>query len=82
MTTLAREVSNKGMNRILAALLLLTLAAPAGGQGFEKGMQTFRFGDCATDLLGYRPAAEHGGAQAQYCLAEGYARGQGGLSGT
>ena len=28
-----------GMKRILAALLLLTLAAPAWGQDFEKGYQ-------------------------------------------
>ena len=37
----ACERSNKGMKRILAALLLLTLAAPAWGQDFEKDMQAY-----------------------------------------
>ena len=40
-----REVSNMGMKRILAALLLLTLAAPAWGQDYEKGMQAYDRGD-------------------------------------
>ena len=38
------------MKRILAALLLLTLAAPAWGQDFEKGMQAY-WRDAYPDLL-------------------------------
>ena len=36
-----REASNMGMKRILAALLLLTLAAPASGQDFERGLRAY-----------------------------------------
>ncbi len=37
----ACERSNMGMKRILAALLLLTLAAPAWAQDFEKALEAF-----------------------------------------
>ena len=46
------------MNRILAALLLLTLAAPASGQDFEKGSQAYERGDYATALSEWHPLAE------------------------
>ena len=39
----AGVVFNMGMKRILAALLLLTLAAPAWRQDFEKGMRAYLF---------------------------------------
>lgn len=45
--TTNRLTSNMGMKRVLAALLLLTLAAPAWGQ---KGYQAHERGDCATVL--------------------------------
>ena len=38
------------MKRILAGLLLLTLAAPAWGQDFEKDMQAY-WCDAFSDLL-------------------------------
>ncbi len=41
----ARQVFNVSMKRILAALLLLTLAAPAWGQDLEKGFQAYERGD-------------------------------------
>ncbi len=46
----AYKASNKGMKRILAALLLLTFAAPAWGQDFGKGFQAYARGDFATAL--------------------------------
>ena len=33
------------MTRILTAVLLLTLAAPAWGQDFNKGFQAYKRGD-------------------------------------
>ncbi len=38
------------MKRILAALLLLTLAAPAWGQDFEKGLEAYDQRDNATAI--------------------------------
>ena len=46
------------MKRILAALLLLTLAAPAWRQDFEKGVEAALRGDYATAVKWYRKAAE------------------------
>ena len=46
-----------GMKRVLAALLLLTLAAPAWGQ---KGYQAYERGHCFTVLEEMLPPAEHG----------------------
>ena len=56
------------MKRILAALLLLTLAAPAWGQDLEKGFQAYERGDDATALREWRPLAEEGHADAQFRL--------------
>ena len=41
----AHKASNTGMKRILAAVLLLTLATPASGQDFEKGRDAYMRGD-------------------------------------
>ncbi len=79
------------MKRILAALLLLTLAAPAWGQDFEKGMQAYQRGeqarqrwDFAAAVRNYaaalrelRPLADQGDAESQYMLGEMYGNGQG-----
>ena len=46
-----------GMKRVLAALLLLTLGAPAWGQ---KGYQEYERGDCTTVLKEMLLPAEHG----------------------
>ena len=56
----ACERSNMGMKRILTALLLLTLAAPAWRQDYEKGMAAYDRGDYATALREFRPLAEQG----------------------
>ena len=45
------------MKHILAALLLLTLAAPAWGQDFENGYQAYERGDYATSLREWLPLA-------------------------
>ena len=66
-----------GMKRVLAALLLLTLAAPAWGQDFEKGKQAYQRGDFATALREWRPLAEQGDANAQTKLGIMYDKGQG-----
>ncbi len=65
------------MKRILAALLLLTLAAPAWGQDYEKGMQAYERGDYATALHDWRPLAERGYAMGQAILGVIYGNGQG-----
>jgi len=66
-----------GMKRILAALLLLTLAAPASGQDFEKGLRAYEQRDYATALSEWRPLAEQGNIDAQYRLGMAYAGGHG-----
>ena len=66
-----------GMKRILAALLLLTLAAPAWGQVFEKGLEAYKQRDYATALSEWRPLAERGNADAQVKLGFMYADGLG-----
>jgi hypothetical protein len=48
------------MKRLLAALLLLTLAAPAWGQDFEKGLRAYEKRDYVTALRELRPLAEQG----------------------
>ena len=48
------------MKRIFAALLVLTLAAPALGQDYEKGLEAYDQGDYATALSEWRPLAEQG----------------------
>ncbi len=65
------------MKRILAALLLLTLAAPAWGQDFEKGSEAYVQGDYATALREFRPLAEQGHVAAQFKLGVMYGNGQG-----
>ena len=70
------EAFNAGMKRILA-VLLLTLAAPAWGQDFEKGWAAYKRGDYATALREFLPLANQGLAFAQYTLGRMYAEGQG-----
>ena len=66
-----------GMKRILAGLLLLTLAAPASGQDFEEGRDAYMRGDYATALLEFKPLAEQGDAEAQNNLGLMYSTGKG-----
>ena len=65
------------MKRILAALLLLTLAAPAWGQDFEKGSRAYEQRDYAAALREFRPLAEQGLLYAQYNLGLMYHNGLG-----
>ena len=65
------------MKRILATLLLLTLAAPAWGQDIDKGLQAYERGDYATAVREWRPLAEKGNAIAQSKLGFMYAFGEG-----
>ena len=65
------------MKRILAALLLLTLAAPAWGQDFEKGLEAYEQRDYATALRELRPLAEQSHAIAQVKLGVMYRKGLG-----
>ncbi len=66
MTISAKEISNMGMKRILAALLLLMLAAPAWGQDYEKGLEAYEQRDYAAALNEFLPLAEQGHAEAQF----------------
>jgi TPR repeat protein len=63
------------MRRILTALLLLTLAAPAWAQ--DLGSDAYRRGDYATALEKWRPLAERGYPDFQSALGDMYALGQG-----
>ncbi len=65
------------MKRILAALLLLTPAAPAWGQDFEKGLEAYEQRDYAAALRELRPLAEQGHAEAQFRLGQMYHGGEG-----
>ena len=57
------------MKRIaLAVALLVTLAAPAWGQDFEKGQDAYESGDYLAALSEWRPLAEQGHADAQFNL--------------
>ncbi len=68
-----RSIFNAGMKRILAALLLLTLAAPAMAQdGPTRAEQSY-----AVPVKAWRWAAEHGDAFAQLNLGIMYDMGQG-----
>ncbi len=64
------------MKRILAAVLLLTLAAPAWGQDFEKGLRAYDQRDYATALREFRPDAAlegariRGGVMAHFLITE------------
>ncbi len=55
------------MKRILVALLLLTLAAPAWA-GWDEGVAAYERGDYATAFRELKPLAEQGDAQAQSVL--------------
>ena len=57
--------------------LALLLAAPAAGQDFSKGLETYDRGVYATALREWRPLAEQGDAVAQYNLGLMYGNGQG-----
>ena len=72
-----REAFNAGMKHILAVLLLLTLAAPAWGQDFDRGMQAYERGDYATALREWRPLANQSNASAQFNLGQMYSNGKG-----
>ena len=76
LTIPAKEASNMAMKRILAALLLLTLAAPAVA-GIDEGVAAFDRGDYATALQELRPLAEQGLARAEHQLGLMYFNGQG-----
>ena len=65
------------MKRILAALLLLTLAAPAWGQDRSKGWNAYERRDYATALREFLPLAEQGDATIQFALGSMYAFGKG-----
>ncbi len=64
------------MKRILAALLLLTLAAPAWA-GWEEGVAAYERGDYATALREMRVLAMQGNAGAQFNVGLMYDNGQG-----
>ncbi len=64
------------MKRILVALLLLTLAAPAWA-GWDEGVAAYERGDYATALREFQVLAEQGHAKAQYNLGLMYDNGQG-----
>ncbi len=64
------------MKRILVALLLLTLAAPAWA-GWDEGVAAYERGDYATAFREMKPLAEQGNASAQYNLGFMYGNGEG-----
>ena len=66
------------MKRIaIAVALLLTLAAPAWGQDFEKGQNAYERGDYPSALSEWRPLADQGHANAQFNLGVSYWNGRG-----
>jgi TPR repeat protein len=65
------------MKRIAVALLLLTLAAPAWGQDYDKGIEAYSRGDYEAALREFLPLAEQGDAVAQHGLAGMYKKGEG-----
>jgi TPR repeat protein len=65
------------MKHILTTLLLLTLAAPAWGQDWDKGSQAYMQGDYATALKELRPLAEQGDSISQTALGKIYYNGLG-----
>ena len=69
-----------GLKRILATLLLLTLAvAPPGpaSAGIDEGAAAYNQGNYATALREFRPLADQREAIAQYNLGVMYGKGQG-----
>ncbi len=73
---IAHKASNNAMKRILAALLLVTLAAPAWA-GWDEGVAAYDRGDYATALREFRVLAEQGDADAQFSLGDMYYSGYG-----
>jgi len=63
------------VKKILTALLLLTLIAPARGQ--DLGSDAYKRGDYAAAIEKWRPLAEQGHADFQSVLGDMYAAGQG-----
>jgi len=63
------------MKRILAALLLLTLAAPAWRQHLEKGEHAYEIGDYAAALREIAPFAKQVSARVQAFLGGMYYNG-------
>jgi hypothetical protein len=61
---------------VLAITLLMGLAIPARAD-FDDGKAAFEQGDYTTALREWKPLAEHGDREAQYWLAQMYARGTG-----
>jgi len=61
----------------LAALLMLSFAAPAAAGPFEDGIAAYDRGDFATALRLMRPLAEQGYASAQHNVGIIYGDGQG-----
>lgn len=68
---------NSKMKRLLAALILTLLAAPAYAHDYETGLAAFKLGDYVTALDAWRTAAEMGDARAQNNLAGMYDAGVG-----
>jgi uncharacterized protein len=80
LTKPAQQASNMGMNRLLAALFLLTLAiaqpSPAAAD-MNEGIAAYKRGDYAAALIELRPLAEQGNSDAQFYLGIMYYNGQG-----
>ncbi len=84
-----RKTFNTGMKRILAALLLLTLAAPAWAEHWawenaptvmSLGKDAYSRGEYAEALREWRSVAKYGGvesAEAQFLIAGMYFHGKG-----
>ena len=62
----------KQMIRLLAALLLLFILAPAQAHDYEEGLRAFKLGDYATAVDAWHTAAVMGDARAQNNLAGMY----------
>jgi TPR repeat protein len=65
------------MKRLLIALILILLAAPAYAHDYKEGLAAFRLGDYTTAVEAWRRAAEEGDAKAQNNLAGMYDAGVG-----
>ena len=62
---------------ILTAALLVSLAAPAWAQDFDRGDDAFERGDYATALREWEPLALSGDARAQFAIGYLYGSGKG-----
>ena len=65
------------MMRIVAAVLLIALAAPAWAGYYWEGFAAYERGDYATALREWQPLAERGNAIAQHNIGVIYRRGEG-----